>query len=91
MVSERQKLQARVVEFSETLPSADDVPRAFKTVELPRAASVVDLPVAMWSRCADRRFARKFSMRGRARWNSRPNLDSDRCAAELLEGDLLNR
>ena len=85
MVSERQKLQARVADFSKTLPDAGGVPRALKTVELPRAASVVDLPVSMWSQSADRRFSRKLSMRGRARWNSRPNLNCDRCGADLLE------
>ena len=47
MVAEKQKLQARAAEFSESLPDVCSVLRAFANVKLPRAATVADLPVAM--------------------------------------------
>ena len=91
MVSERQELQARVAEFSQTLPDADGGRRVVRTAQLPRAASVADSSVAMWNRCADRRFARKFSMRGRARGNPRQNFDCSQYSVDLLEGMNLRR
>ena len=85
MAAEWEKLQARVAEFSASLPEVCGVLPQSMTSELPRAATASIVPLATSSRCADRRFARKFSMRGRARWNARANLDCDRHGAEVLE------
>ena len=85
LVAEREKLLARAAGFSATLPDACGVLPAITTPGLPRAATVADAPVATWNWYADRRFTRKFSMRGRARGNPRVNLDCQRNAAEVLE------
>ena len=56
MNTERQRLQARVAEFSEKLPDVGIAPRALATLKLPRAANVADTPLPTWNMCADRRF-----------------------------------
>lgn len=72
MVEEQEKVQARVVEFCETLRESFRLPR-FSKLKLPRATTASEVPVKVPSRSADRRFTREFSMRGRARGNGRAN------------------
>ena len=83
MIELQKKAQARVTGFCKKLPEAR-APPVFSKLKLPRAASTHDVPMEMWNRSADRRFTRKFSMRGRARWNPRANL----CCEQGVEGKL---